>query len=44
MEEKQHAIIQQQNLEQRLESKNEESERKRRDIEELNRKISAINE
>ena len=43
-EEKHHAMLQQQSLEQRLESKNEEYERKRRDIEEMNRRLQMIQE
>ena len=43
-EEKRHAMLQQQSLEQRLESKNEEYERKRRDIEEMNRRLQMIQE
>ena len=37
-------MLQQQSLEQRLESKNEESERKRRDIEDMNRRLQMIQE
>ena len=43
-DDKHQAMLQQQSLEQRLESKNEESDRKKRDIEEMNRRLQVIQE